>query len=126
MIAFLHYRDNKVDYAVIECGLGGRNDATNILERVSCAAIASIGKDHEETIGPELSDIAYEKAGIIKAGLKNCVIGPTCEPFAIFQQTCDAHGCNLSIVEGTEQSFYKINKKIAKKVISNVLEVDGH
>lgn len=69
MIAFLHYRDSGVDYAVIECGMGGRHDATNIIERVSCAAVTSIGKDHEETIGPELSDIAYEKAGIIKKDL---------------------------------------------------------
>ena len=85
MVAFLHYRDCAVDYAVIECGLGGRNDATNVLERVSCAAIASIGKDHENIIGPELSDIAYEKAGIIKPGVKSCVIGPTCLPFDIFR-----------------------------------------
>jgi dihydrofolate synthase/folylpolyglutamate synthase len=84
MIAFLHYRDNRVDYAVIECGLGGRHDATNIIERVSCTAVCSIGNDHAETIGPELTDIAYEKAGIIKPGVKHCVIGPTCEPFDIF------------------------------------------
>jgi dihydrofolate synthase/folylpolyglutamate synthase len=66
LIALMHYRDNAVDYAVMECGLGGRRDATNILKRVSCATITSIGNDHAEIIGPELSDIAYEKAGIIK------------------------------------------------------------
>lgn len=81
MIAFLHYRDNAVDYAVIECGLGGRYDATNVLERVSCAAITSIGNDHVEILGPELSDIANEKAGIIKKGVKRCVLGPTAAPF---------------------------------------------
>lgn len=126
MIAFLHYRDSKVDYAVIECGLGGRNDATNILERVSCATITSIGKDHEETIGPELSDIAFEKAGIIKPGLKHCVIGPTCEPFPVFQETCDTHGVNLSVIEGADESFFSINKKIANMVVRSVLQQDGH
>jgi dihydrofolate synthase / folylpolyglutamate synthase len=126
MIAFLHYRDNAVDYAVIECGLGGRNDATNIIQRVSCAAIASIGKDHEETIGPELSDIAYEKAGIIKAGLKECVIGPTCKAFEVFAKTCESQGCRMTVVDDAEESFYNINKKIAIKTVLKVLEGDGH
>lgn len=93
MVAFLHYRDSAVDYAVIECGLGGRNDATNVLDRVSCATITSIGKDHENIIGPELTDIAFEKAGIIKPGVKHCIIGPTCLPFGIFRQTADSVGC---------------------------------
>ena len=79
MLALLEFREQAVDYAVMECGLGGRLDATNILpgERVACTAITSIGRDHEEILGSELSDIAYEKAGIIKEGIGGCVIGPT-------------------------------------------------
>ena len=99
MIAFLHYRANALDYAVIECGLGGRNDSTNIIERVSCAAITSIGKDHEKIIGPELSDIAYEKAGIIKNTVKHCVLGPTCAPFEIFKSQSGTTGCPLTQIE---------------------------
>lgn len=106
MLAFLHYRDSAVDYAVIECGLGGRNDATNVLERVSCATITSIGKDHENIIGPELTDIAFEKAGIIKSGVKHCVIGPTCIPFGIFRQTADSLNCELTEVGNPDRSFY--------------------
>lgn len=102
MIAFLHYRDNAVDYAVIECGLGGRNDATNVIDKVSCAAITSIGNDHAEIIGPELSDIAYEKAGIIKPTTKHCVLGPTCAPFDIFKSTCEATGCTLTQIEDAD------------------------
>lgn len=126
MIAFLHYRDNAVDYAVIECGLGGRHDATNILERVSCAAITSIGNDHAEIIGPELSDIAYEKAGIIKKATKQIVLGPTAKPFEIFAKTCEISGSKLSVIEGYDESFYNINKRIAQSVIQNTLETDGH
>lgn len=102
LIALMHYRDNAVDYAVMECGLGGRRDATNILQRVSCTTITSIGNDHAEIIGPELSDIAYEKAGIIKQGVKKCVLGPTCLPFDVFAQTCDSFGCELYPIDGVD------------------------
>ena len=111
---------------MIEVGLGGRNDATNVIERVSGSAITSIGKDHENIIGPELSDIAYEKAGIIKPGVKNCVIGPTCLPFDIFRQTSDSLGCKLIEIGDPDRSYYKINKEIATEVIQNALFADGH
>ena len=74
---------------MLETGLGGRLDATNIVpgERVCCTAITSIGRDHEEILGSELSEIAYEKAGIIKNGVGGCVIGPTASPFDIFRSS---------------------------------------
>ena len=51
MMAFMEFSEQKVDYAVVECGLGGRLDATNILSRVACCAVTSIGLDHEEVLG---------------------------------------------------------------------------
>lgn len=64
-ICFYYFAQQKVDYAVIEVGIGARHDKTNvIISEVSL--ITSIGLDHEKIIGPTLSDIAYEKAGIIK------------------------------------------------------------
>lgn len=76
MIAFLHFEAQKVDYAVLEVGMGGRLDATNIIERPEVCAITSIGFDHMEILGTTLEQIASEKAGIIKHGVP-CVIGPT-------------------------------------------------
>ncbi|MFN3681908.1 MAG: bifunctional folylpolyglutamate synthase/dihydrofolate synthase, partial [Nitrospira sp.] len=58
----------RVDVAVIEVGLGGRFDATNIVEPLACA-ITTIGLDHEEYLGRTLEAIAFEKAGIIKSGV---------------------------------------------------------
>ena len=51
MMALLEFRERAVDYAVLECGLGGRLDATNVVEgdHVACTAITSIGRDHEGT-----------------------------------------------------------------------------
>lgn len=55
-----------MDYAVLECGMGGRLDATNVIEKPEVCAIASIGFDHMEVLGSTLDLIAGEKAGIIK------------------------------------------------------------
>lgn len=76
MISFLHFAQEKVDYAVLECGLGGRLDPTNVVDKPEVTAITSIGYDHMEYLGSNLETIAFEKAGIIKQGVP-CVIGPT-------------------------------------------------
>lgn len=65
--AFLHFARQRVDMAVIEVGLGGRFDATNIVEP-EIAVITSIGLDHCEMLGDTIAQIAFEKAGIIKPG----------------------------------------------------------
>jgi dihydrofolate synthase / folylpolyglutamate synthase len=66
-MAFLHFARERVDAAVIEVGLGGRLDATNVVEP-AVAAITSIGMDHCEMLGDTLAKIAAEKGGIIKPG----------------------------------------------------------
>lgn len=65
-MALRYFRDQKVDYAVLETGLGGRFDATNIVVPI-LSVITPIGKDHEQQLGATLRQITYEKAGIIKA-----------------------------------------------------------
>lgn len=55
-----------MDYAVYECGLGGRLDATNVIDKPEVCIIASIGYDHCEILGNTLEEICFEKAGIIK------------------------------------------------------------
>jgi dihydrofolate synthase/folylpolyglutamate synthase len=54
MIAFLQFADKKIDYAVLECGMGGRLDATNVIEKPVACAITSIGYDHMEVLGSTL------------------------------------------------------------------------
>ena len=65
-MAFLHFAARKVDIAVIEAGLGGRLDATNVIKPEACA-ITSISFDHVDQLGSTLECIAQEKAGILKA-----------------------------------------------------------
>ncbi|MFN8415841.1 MAG: folylpolyglutamate synthase/dihydrofolate synthase family protein [Cytophagaceae bacterium] len=66
MLAFQYFEKEKVDVAIIETGLGGRLDATNIISPVACL-ITNIGLDHTHFLGNSISDIAFEKAGIIKS-----------------------------------------------------------
>ena len=68
-LAFKWFADEKVDLAVIETGLGGRLDSTNILERPSLTVITSIGLDHCDLLGDTRAKIAAEKAGIFKLGV---------------------------------------------------------
>lgn len=74
-LAFAYFVEQKVDIAVVEVGLGGRLDSTNVLTPI-LSVITNIGLDHTEFLGNTLSKIAREKAGIIKPHVP-CVIGET-------------------------------------------------
>ncbi|MBK5254142.1 MAG: bifunctional folylpolyglutamate synthase/dihydrofolate synthase [Peptostreptococcaceae bacterium] len=65
-IALKYFSDKKTDYVVLEVGLGGRGDSTNIVKNPLISVITSIGLDHMERLGNSAAEIAYEKAGIIK------------------------------------------------------------
>jgi len=67
-LAFLHFARQNVDFAAVEVGLGGRLDATNVVEPL-VSVITSLSYDHMHVLGNSLSDIAREKAGIIKRGI---------------------------------------------------------
>jgi dihydrofolate synthase/folylpolyglutamate synthase len=73
-LAFTYFAQERVDVAVIEVGLGGRLDGTNVLQPL-VAAITSIGFDHTEILGTAIETIAFEKAGIAKPGVP-LVLGP--------------------------------------------------
>jgi len=75
-MAFLYFRD-RVKFAVLEVGLGGRLDATNVVEQ-EVSVITSIGLDHQEFLGNTLEAIAAEKAGIIKAA-EPVIVGPSAD-----------------------------------------------
>jgi dihydrofolate synthase / folylpolyglutamate synthase len=66
--AFLAFREAKVDLAILEVGLGGRLDATNVIPSPKAVAITRIAFDHMAELGDSLADIAREKAGVIKSG----------------------------------------------------------
>ena len=72
--SFLAMSRTPADYVLLETGMGGRLDATNVIPDPICTIITTVSKDHETFLGVTLQEIAFEKAGIIKAGVP-CVIG---------------------------------------------------
>lgn len=94
VVAFLLFARAQVDAAVIEVGLGGRYDATNVIEP-SVAVITSIDLDHERHLGTTLAQIAFEKAGIAKRGVP-LVVGPcAAEAARAISDTADAAGAPI-------------------------------
>ncbi|MDX2483223.1 MAG: folylpolyglutamate synthase/dihydrofolate synthase family protein [Pseudodonghicola sp.] len=73
--AFLAFARTPADYSLLEVGLGGRLDATNVIERPALTILTPISIDHEQFLGDTLAKIAFEKAGILKRGVP-CVVGP--------------------------------------------------
>ena len=68
VVSFLAFREIGVEWAVVEVGLGGRLDASNVISRPAATAIVTIDYDHQAILGNTLAEIAAEKAGIIKQG----------------------------------------------------------
>jgi dihydrofolate synthase / folylpolyglutamate synthase len=97
-IAFELFRRSAVELAVIEVGLGGRLDATNVITPMA-AAITSIDFDHQDLLGGTLEAIAREKAGVIKPGIP-VIVGPVpSEAAAVIAHVCRAQGARFISAE---------------------------
>lgn len=104
-LAFKYFEEQKVDFAVIEVGLGGRLDCTNIITPI-LSVITNISFDHVQFLGDTLPKIASEKAGIIKPGIPVCIgenINP--EVKAVFQNKADEVGAPITFAEGSPLQF---------------------
>ncbi|KAL4937967.1 hypothetical protein BDV06DRAFT_202008 [Aspergillus oleicola] len=97
--AFEIFNHEQVEIGVVEVGMGGRLDATNVLNNVLVSVIAKIGLDHQAFLGNTIQQIAQEKAGILKPGVI-CVVDGTNSPEAIsaIKDRIDELGLNASIV----------------------------
>ncbi len=100
VVMFKYFADEQVDIVVLETGLGGRFDATNVVKSNICSIITHIDFDHTERLGNTLSQIAYEKAGIIKEN--STVI--TAEGYEIFRDTADEKNSMFLMVSPFEDT----------------------
>lgn len=98
-IGFLYFKEQAVDFLILEVGMGGRLDATNVITPL-VSVITPISYDHQQYLGDTLSDIAREKCGIIKPGIP--VISAPQEPEAmkVIEETCQSRKCTLIKVWG--------------------------
>ena len=87
-MAFVYFRQQKCDIVVLEVGLGGRLDATNVIPVPELAIIMNIGLEHTEVLGDTLQEIAAEKAGIIKGGGSVVFYPQLPSVESVFEETC--------------------------------------
>ncbi len=133
-IVYKYFADNKVDYAVVECGMGGRDDATNV-ENENLSVITSISLDHTDYLGSTLKEIAENKSGICRKN-SDCILYS--DEFAeIFKDKCrklviSPQSDNLSIVNTVLSHLGLKHVKALKKLPArqekreNVLFDGGH
>ncbi len=93
-MAFVHYRNIRSDWQVVEVGLGGRLDATNVVRPRACV-ITSISYDHMEVLGNTLAEIAGEKAGIVKPGVPVVSAPQAPEAMVVIERVCRERGARL-------------------------------
>ncbi len=97
-LAFIYFTEQQVDYAVIEAGMGGRFDSTNIIVP-EVSVITQIDLDHQEYLGNTIEEIALEKAGIIKQGAKCIVAEQKHNIKDIFRKAAEEKECELIFVD---------------------------
>jgi dihydrofolate synthase/folylpolyglutamate synthase len=95
--AFLIFSRHPADALLLEVGLGGRLDATNVVDKVAAAVVTSISIDHTEFLGPTLKDIAGEKAGILKRGVPAVIAHQDVEAMRVLERTAHKVGAPLSV-----------------------------
>lgn len=100
MMAFNWFAEENVDYAVIEVGMGGRLDSTNIITPEMCV-ITNISNDHTQFLGDTLPKIAVEKAGIMKSGIPAVVGEAEGEIREVFEKRRREVGCHVIFAEDT-------------------------
>jgi folylpolyglutamate synthase/dihydrofolate synthase len=101
-VAWLYFARQKVDIAVIETGLGGRLDATNVQAKPLVTAITSISRDHWQRLGDSLEKIAYEKAGIIKSSCPVVISELAIAPFQVITERAKQLNAPVIQVEKAE------------------------
>ncbi len=117
--AFLHFQQEGVEFQVLETGLGGRLDATNVVTPEVCV-ITSISLDHREVLGDTVAKIAAEKAGIIKPGIPVVSSPQAEEAAAVIRETCLQRGARL-ITVGSDISWQGTSSNLSQQS----LEVKG-
>ncbi len=124
-MALSYFQYSNCEFAVIETGLGGRLDATNVIKPL-VSVITSIGLDHTDILGPTRKHIAYEKAGIIKQNTDVVTMSLDVEIKDVIEEVAHLNNANLIEVDTSKEStFWKKNELIAREAIKSLINKQG-
>lgn len=138
LMALHAYLQEGVDTAVIECGIGGEYDSTNILTKPTVTAVTSLGIDHTAMLGTTLSEIAWHKSGIFKSGTPAFTAPQKEEALTVLRDRAAERGTSLQVVDvhpalvsneiklGLSASFQKTNASVAIAAAAAHLRALGH
>lgn len=138
LLAFKIFAAEQVDVAILEVGLGGKYDATNVVENPVVCGIASLGYDHMEILGNTLGQIAGEKAGIFKRGVPAFTVPQPDEAMLVLEEKASELDVHLEVAApldasvlsglhlGLEGEHQYINAALAIALCSTWLQRTGH
>lgn len=104
--ALMFFKEQNCDIALIECGMGGETDATNVFEKVLCSVIATISLDHTQFLGSTIEEITKVKSGIIKENCPVVMSKQTGEAESVIKKVCKQN--NSELIIPTEQDFENV------------------
>ena len=121
--ALLAFGRHPADYTLLEVGLGGRLDATNVVEHPALTVITPVSVDHQQYLGETLAEIAGEKAGILKRGIP-CIVGPQPEAaLEVIEEAAARVGAPL-LVHGRDWSVWREHGRLAFQDESGLLDLE--
>ncbi|XP_052210795.1 folylpolyglutamate synthase isoform X2 [Diospyros lotus] len=138
LLAFKIFAGEQVDVAILEVGLGGKFDATNVVQRPIVCGIASLGYDHMEILGNTLGEIAGEKAGIFKQGVPAFTVPQPDDAMRVLEEKASQLDVHLQVVSpldvnllngqhlGLEGEHQYLNAGLAIELCSTWLQRTGH
>lgn len=108
-IAFLYLLHERVDFAIIEAGMGGRLDATNVVTQPLCSIITSISMDHMQYLGNTLEEISRHKAGIIKKGTAAATVNTDPVIVKVLKDECQRMNATLTIASCKDAVIHSLS-----------------
>ncbi|MFA6354151.1 MAG: Mur ligase family protein [Candidatus Paceibacterota bacterium] len=116
-IAFLYFKKTKCEWAVLEVGMGGRYDSTNVIQKTLITAITNINYDHTHILGKTLSRIARDKAGIIKRGSQFFTTEARPALLDIFREECQKTGSKFNLVPAVAKDYLLTNAALVRAIL---------
>lgn len=117
VIAFMYFYDKKIDIGVLEVGLGGRLDATNVIKKPLISIITNISYEHADILGPKIEQIAFEKAGIIKPDSPIITAENNKKVIKVFEEKATENNSKLITLD-YEKEIELLNKSLDKQVFN--------
>uniref|UniRef100_A0A182WAY7 Folylpolyglutamate synthase n=1 Tax=Anopheles minimus TaxID=112268 RepID=A0A182WAY7_9DIPT len=124
ILAFDIFLREAVDVCIVEVGIGGRFDCTNVLRRTSTVGITSLGLEHTKLLGNSLKDIAWQKAGIVKPGSDVYTVPQLPQCIDVIEQECHRSKANLHIVPSDLRGYCWAKKPSQMEDMCSIVEMN--